>query len=99
MIKIIARAEINGANKSSSFSSKQNRVITKEDLKRIDKFITNALINGSRVILSYKITHDNIKSAPIYISSVSSSAHFVYLNKKDIQLKDIISSINREVTK
>ena len=46
MIKIIARAEINGANKSSSFSSKQNRVITKEDLKGIDKFITNALING-----------------------------------------------------
>lgn len=97
MIKVIAKAEIDGVNKSCSFSSKQNRTITIDDLSRVDAFITNALIKGCTVRLFYKITYDNVKNRQVYVSEMSSSTYFVYLNKKDRQLNDIISSINRGV--
>jgi len=80
MIKIVARVTLeNGKKTTRSFQSKENRIITKEDLSNIWSFVNLSLINGYKPQIKWKITYDTTNKDLIFTDM---SGKFTIINQE-----------------
>lgn len=97
MIKIVASIELeNGKKKTCSFQSKENRPITLVDLDKVWKFINEALNNGYRPNVNWKITYDQSITHSM-VAGMSSKFLVISQDRGMNLLMSMISSINNNL--
>ena len=97
MIKVVASLDYEiDKKKTCSFQTKENRPITFEDLNRVWKFINEALLNGYRPQVSWKITYDQRVTHSI-VAGMSSKFVIISQDRGLRLINHMIDSINNNL--